>query len=77
MSQTWWREACRAVDPIVREQALARQQQLTKPAGSLGRLEQLAVQLAGLQGQLKPSVEQVWIAIFAGDHGVVAEGISA
>ncbi|MCP3752218.1 nicotinate-nucleotide--dimethylbenzimidazole phosphoribosyltransferase [Pseudomonas sp. SBB6] len=77
MSQTWWLEACRPVDQAVREQALARQQQLTKPAGSLGRLEQLAVQLAGLQGQLKPSVEQVWIAIFAGDHGVVAEGISA
>ncbi|CAK9888006.1 MULTISPECIES: nicotinate-nucleotide--dimethylbenzimidazole phosphoribosyltransferase [Pseudomonas] len=77
MSQTWWLEACRPVDQTVRQQALARQQQLTKPAGSLGRLEQLAVQLAGLQGQLKPSVEQVWIAIFAGDHGVVAEGISA
>lgn len=77
MSQTWWLEACRPVDQTIREQALARQQQLTKPAGSLGRLEQLAVQLAGLQGQLKPSVEQVWIAIFAGDHGVVAEGISA
>ncbi|QBF28014.1 nicotinate-nucleotide--dimethylbenzimidazole phosphoribosyltransferase [Pseudomonas tructae] len=77
MSQIWWLEACRPVDLTVREQAQARQQQLTKPAGSLGRLEHLAVQLAGLQGQLKPSVEQVWIAIFAGDHGVVAEGISA
>ena len=54
-----------------------RQQQLTKPAGSLGRLEQIAVQLAGLQGQLKPCLDQVSIAIFAGDHGVVAEGISA
>lgn len=77
MSQTWWLDACRAVDPAARQQALARQQQLTKPSGSLGRLESLAVQLAGLQGQLKPSVEQVSIAIFAGDHGVVAEGISA
>jgi nicotinate-nucleotide--dimethylbenzimidazole phosphoribosyltransferase len=35
------------------------------------------VQLAGLQGQVKPTLEQVWIAIFAGDHGVVAEGVSA
>ncbi|MNY09760.1 Nicotinate-nucleotide--dimethylbenzimidazole phosphoribosyltransferase [compost metagenome] len=35
------------------------------------------MQLAGLQGQVKPSLEQVWIAIFAGDHGVVAEGVSA
>ncbi|MDD2055864.1 nicotinate-nucleotide--dimethylbenzimidazole phosphoribosyltransferase [Pseudomonas sp. GD03860] len=77
MSQTWWLEACRPVDQTVRVQALARQQQLTKPAGSLGRLEQIAVQLAGLQGRLKPSLDKVHIAIFAGDHGVVAEGISA
>jgi nicotinate-nucleotide--dimethylbenzimidazole phosphoribosyltransferase len=35
------------------------------------------VQLAGLQGRLKPRVDQVWIGIFAGDHGVVAEGVSA
>lgn len=77
MSQTWWLEACRPVDQVACDQALARQQQLTKPAGSLGRLEQIAVQLAGLQGQLKPRLDQVHIAIFAGDHGVVAEGISA
>jgi nicotinate-nucleotide--dimethylbenzimidazole phosphoribosyltransferase len=77
MSQTWWLDACRPVDQDVHQQALARQQQLTKPAGSLGQLEAVAVQLAGLQGQLKPSLDQVWIAIFAGDHGVVAEGISA
>lgn len=77
MSQNWWLDACRAVDQAACEQALARQQQLTKPAGSLGRLEQIAVQLAGLQGQLKPNLDQVSIAIFAGDHGVVAEGVSA
>jgi nicotinate-nucleotide--dimethylbenzimidazole phosphoribosyltransferase len=58
------------------QHAFGRQQQLTKPAGSLGQLEALAVQLAGLQGRVKPTVEQVWIAIFAGDHGVVAEGVS-
>ncbi len=76
MSLAWWLQACRPVDRQAHEQALLRQQQLTKPAGALGQLEQLAVQLAGLQGQLKPSVEQVWIAIFAGDHGIVAEGVS-
>ncbi|KAJ8703689.1 hypothetical protein PYW08_016931 [Mythimna loreyi] len=68
---------CKAIDASAYEQALARQQQLTKPAGSLGQLEALAVQLAGLQGQVKPSVDRLWIAIFAGDHGVVAEGVSA
>lgn len=77
MTDTWWLNPCKAIDAQAYENALARQQQLTKPAGSLGQLETLAVQLAGLQGQVKPSVDQVWIAIFAGDHGVVAEGVSA
>jgi len=77
MSNSWWLNPCKPIDAQAHEQALVRQQQLTKPAGSLGRLEQVAVQLAGLQGQLKPSLEQLWIAIFAGDHGVVAEGVSA
>ncbi|MGY1921789.1 nicotinate-nucleotide--dimethylbenzimidazole phosphoribosyltransferase [Pseudomonas tolaasii] len=77
MTDSWWLNPCKAVDASAHEQALARQQQLTKPAGSLGRLEAVAVQLAGLQGQVKPSVDQLWIAIFAGDHGVVAEGVSA
>jgi nicotinate-nucleotide--dimethylbenzimidazole phosphoribosyltransferase len=77
MTQSWWLNPCKPVDLNVVEQATARQQQLTKPAGSLGRLESVAVQLAGLQGQVKPTLAQVWIAIFAGDHGVVAEGVSA
>ncbi|WP_207282584.1 nicotinate-nucleotide--dimethylbenzimidazole phosphoribosyltransferase [Pseudomonas sp. FW300-N2F2] len=77
MNHRWWLEPCKPVDTQALELAAARQQQLTKPAGSLGRLESVAVQLAGLQGQLKPSLERLWIAIFAGDHGVVAEGVSA
>ncbi|MFC6338539.1 nicotinate-nucleotide--dimethylbenzimidazole phosphoribosyltransferase [Pseudomonas sp. CCM 7891] len=77
MTDTWWFNPCKAIDAQAREQAQARQQQLTKPAGSLGQLEAVAVQLAGLQGQVKPCVDRVWIAIFAGDHGVVAEGVSA
>ena len=77
MTQAWWLNPCQPVDTHAVELAEARQQQLTKPAGSLGRLESVAVQLAGLQGQLKPTLDQVWIGIFAGDHGVVAEGVSA
>ncbi|MCG6578185.1 nicotinate-nucleotide--dimethylbenzimidazole phosphoribosyltransferase [Pseudomonas sp. AF32] len=77
MNHRWWLEPCKPVDTQALEQAAARQQQLTKPAGSLGRLESVAVQLAGLQGQLKPRLDELWIAIFAGDHGVVAEGVSA
>ncbi|MQU33219.1 nicotinate-nucleotide--dimethylbenzimidazole phosphoribosyltransferase, partial [Pseudomonas helleri] len=77
MNTPWWLNPCKAVDREVQAAAAERQQQLTKPAGSLGQLETLAVQLAGLQGRLKPRVDQLWIAIFAGDHGVVAEGVSA
>lgn len=77
MNHRWWLDPCKPVDTQVLELAAARQQQLTKPAGSLGRLESVTVQLAGLQGQVKPGLERLWIAIFAGDHGVVAEGVSA
>ena len=77
MSTSWWLAPCRPIDLEAQAAAAERQQQLTKPAGSLGQLEALAVQLAGLQGRLKPRVDQLWIAIFAGDHGVVAEGVSA
>ncbi|WP_397459459.1 nicotinate-nucleotide--dimethylbenzimidazole phosphoribosyltransferase [Pseudomonas asplenii] len=77
MNQSWWLDPCKAIDGQARDAAFERQQQLTKPTGSLGLLEQVAVQLAGLQGRLKPRVDHLWIAIFAGDHGVVAEGVSA
>ncbi|RAU47523.1 MULTISPECIES: nicotinate-nucleotide--dimethylbenzimidazole phosphoribosyltransferase [unclassified Pseudomonas] len=77
MSKAWWLVPAPQPDQAIREEALARQQQLTKPAGSLGQLEVLAVQLAAIQGRAKPKVDHVWIGIFAGDHGVVAEGVSA
>jgi nicotinate-nucleotide--dimethylbenzimidazole phosphoribosyltransferase len=57
--------------------ALARQGTLTKPAGSLGRLESLSVQLAAATGQARPSVARKAIIVMAGDHGVTAEGVSA
>lgn len=59
------------------QRAEERQQVLTKPPGSLGQLEQLAIQLAGLIGCEKPTVDPVRITVFAGDHGVCEEGISA
>src|SRR2546423_8557190 len=49
---------------------------LTKPPGSLGRLEDLAARLAGVRGGA-PRVEAPVVFVFAGDHGVVAEGVSA
>ncbi len=73
-----WLEAPLAIpNPEMGQLAQTRQTQLTKPPGSLGRLEEIAIQLAALQNTLQPCVEQVHIAIFAGDHGVAAEGVSA
>lgn len=77
MSEQWWQQGCQALDMQARDKAQARQQQLTKPAGSLGQLEQLAIELAAMQGSQRPQIERLWISIFAGDHGVVAEGVSA
>jgi len=59
------------------EQAHSRQQQLTKPAGSLGRLEDIAIQMAGITRQPLPKVKQKTVVIMVGDHGVTREGISA
>jgi nicotinate-nucleotide--dimethylbenzimidazole phosphoribosyltransferase len=57
--------------------AKVRQSQLTKPAGSLGRLEELAIFFAGWQGREKPSIDRGRVVVFAGNHGVTAQGISA
>ena len=57
--------------------AEARQAQLTKPPGSLGRLETIAVFLAGWQGRERPRITRGRVAIFAGNHGVAARGVSA
>jgi len=54
-----------------------RQTQLTKPLGALGRLEELAVWLAAWQGKKKPQVERPFTAVFAGNHGIAAKGVSA
>lgn len=73
----WWNEPCHMLDESVRAQALARQDQLTKPRGALGQLEALAVSLAAMQGCERPQVERLHVSVFAGDHGVVEEGVSA
>ncbi|MDC3261096.1 nicotinate-nucleotide--dimethylbenzimidazole phosphoribosyltransferase [bacterium] len=74
---SWLRTPAVAPCAASRELALQRQQQLTKPPGSLGRLEQLAIDFAGFQKDTKPKLEHPVIRVFAADHGVVAEGISA
>ena len=72
----WWQDAVAQIDRQALEQAQQRQTQLTKPQGALGRLEQLAIRLAGWQGNARPQLERVWISVFAGDHGVAVEGVS-
>lgn len=73
----WWLESIKQPNLDAKQQAEQHQLQLTKPTGALGDLEQIAITLASLQSNAHPQVSHPWIAIFAGDHGVVEENISA
>jgi len=68
-------EMIKPLDKEAMAQARARQDTLTKPPGSLGRLEELSIQLAGIQAKPLPSIKQKAIITMAGDHGVVAEKV--
>ena len=65
------------LDQDAMEQARTRQQQLTKPAGSMGRLEEIAIQMAGITHQALPTIQHKAVIIMAADHGVTLEGVSA
>lgn len=67
----------KGLDEATMAAAKVRQNMLTKPAGSLGRLEELSIQLAGIMGKDIPTIKDKVIVTMAGDHGVVAEGVSA
>jgi nicotinate-nucleotide--dimethylbenzimidazole phosphoribosyltransferase len=73
----WLEDDLRPVDTRAAQAARARQDTLTKPPGSLGDLETLAIRLAGWQRRECPGMERVHITVFAGDHGITAEGVSA
>ncbi|WP_097093395.1 nicotinate-nucleotide--dimethylbenzimidazole phosphoribosyltransferase [Novosphingobium sp. Chol11] len=64
-------------DATAIDAAAARQASLTKPAGSLGRLEEIALFMAGWQSRECPRADRIRAAIFAGNHGVAARGVSA
>lgn len=68
-------EKIKPLDAEAMAAAQSRQDRLTKPQGSLGRLEELSIQLAGIQGKPVPQVRQKAIIVMVGDHGVVAEKI--
>ncbi|WP_404366715.1 nicotinate-nucleotide--dimethylbenzimidazole phosphoribosyltransferase [Marinobacter sp.] len=72
-----WQAAIPSPDPARIKAARSRQNSLTKPRGSLGRLEAVAIALCGQQNTDRPGLDRVHIAVFAADHGVCAEGISA
>lgn len=76
MRTEWWQEPAAPINATVREQARLRQTRLTKPQGALGQLEQVAIQLAGLQGVPAPQLRRVWVSVFAADHGVAVERVS-
>ena len=65
------------LDEAAMSAARARQAQLAKPPGSLGRLEELSVQLAGITGKVRNTIEKKHLLVFAADNGVVEEGVSS
>ena len=65
------------LDTTAMDSARTRQSRLTKPPGSLGRLEDAAVWLAGVAGTLQPQLARRAVIVMAGDHGVTADGVSA
>ncbi len=71
--------AARVPDPDAAAAAAARERQamLTKPAGSLGRLEDLSVRIAGTTGTARPRLPRKAVVVMAADHGVTREGVSA
>ena len=74
---SWYKNPAKQPSESAKINAVLRQQELTKPVGSLGMLEQLAVQLCSLQDTQEPKADRVAIRVFAADHGVAAEGVSA
>jgi len=76
-SQDWISLPCPPLSEVHAAAAEARQNRLTKPPGSLGVLERLVIQLASCQQTDRPRVDAVRILLFAGDHGVTAQGVSA
>ena len=77
MNENWVETVCPSPCVQSRAAAEARQNILTKPPGSLGVLEALAVRLASLQATERPRAQQAPIVLFAGDHGITARGVSA
>ncbi len=70
-------DGIRPLDERAMAEARIRQDSLTKPQGSLGQLESLSIQVAGIKGNPRPRIVHKVIFTLAGDHGVTQEGVSA
>ena len=66
-----------ALDEAAMRLARERQAKLAKPPGSLGKLEDISIQLAGITGRVKNKVDHMRVIVLAADNGVVAEGVSS
>lgn len=77
MKPDWLDTPLHPLDSTMADAARIRQGQLTKPPGALGELEDIAIRMAAMQSCLCPSLDVLRIVVFAADHGVCAEGISA
>ena len=73
----WLEQPIAKISNAATQQAHDRQAQLTKPPGSLGKLEELAILFSAIQATQQPSVDNVHISIFAADHGIANENVSA
>ena len=72
-----WIQMVSQLDSVAMDKARLRQAELAKPPGSLGRLEDLSVQLAGITGKVHNKIEKKHLLVFAADNGVVEEGVSS
>lgn len=73
----WLTQPIKTINETDLHNAQLRQNNLTKPPGSLGVLETVAVRLSAMQGKSAPQIKQIHITVFAADHGIAAENVSA
>ncbi|MFT6259569.1 MAG: nicotinate-nucleotide--dimethylbenzimidazole phosphoribosyltransferase [Bermanella sp.] len=73
----WFKNKAAKIQMSFTQQATEHQLTLTKPPGALGALENVAITLAAHQGMLKPALDNIFISVFAADHGVAKQGVSA
>lgn len=77
MNKKWLDQACLPLNNDTMTQAAEHQMQLTKPPGALGQLEEIAIKLAAMQGKKLPTINAIQITVFAADHGIANQGVSA